>query len=75
MMWLQKILPFYILLAACYLPAQNAHENPASLVFRNHIDPHWFAGSNGQTNNFWYRLNLAQDRREFVHVDALQGTR
>ncbi len=40
-------------------------------VFKTKVDPHWFA--NG--NRFWYRNDLADGAREFVHVDAEAGTR
>lgn len=39
-------------------------------VFRDRVDPHWLSGS-----RFWYRVNTAGDRQEFVLVDAEQGTR
>jgi len=40
-------------------------------VFRHRVDPHWFADN----NRFWYRNQLPEERREFVVVDCLLGTR
>ena len=52
-------------------PAQDARTNPASLVYRTRVNPHWFAAN----SKFWYRNGLADDKSEFVLVDAAQGTR
>ncbi len=42
-----------------------------SRVYKDRIEPQWF--SNGE--KFWYRLELKNDEREFVVVDAVAGTR
>ncbi len=39
--------------------------------YKGRITPHWFAGN----SCFWYRNDLAEDRRQFVLVDAEEGTR
>ena len=44
--------------------------NTPPRIYRDKIEPHWFADSSGATNRFWYRLNLAHDEKEFVLVDA-----
>ena len=56
-------------------PAQPLPTNPAPRVYRDRINPHWFASAGGTTNCFWYRLNLADNQTEFVLVDAVKGTR
>ena len=63
------------------LPAQGTrsdYERASSLrrrtenkVFKTRVAPHWFAGN----ARFWYRNDLAGGEREFVLVDAVQGTR
>jgi dipeptidyl-peptidase 4 len=65
----------FCLLAATCAFAQNARFSRTNLVFRDHVTAHWFAGPDGQTNEFWYRLDLAEDKREFILVNAVQGTR
>ncbi len=49
--------------------------SPPPRVYRDKVEPHWFAGADGRTNRFWYRVETAEDRHEFVLVDALAGTR
>lgn len=53
----------------------SAATNTTPRVYRDKIDPHWFATAGGETNRFWYRLQLPQDEKEFVLVDAAAGTR
>ena len=48
---------------------------PPSKIFRDHVEPHWFADAHGETNLFWYRVELPQGRREFLLVDATSGQR
>ncbi len=48
---------------------------PPPSIFRDHVEPHWFADANGETNRFWYRVELPQGRREFILVDAARGQR
>ena len=64
----------FVLLAASAV-AQPPDTNTSSLVHRDIIAPHWFAGSGGQSNLFWYRVDLADHQREFVLVDAAAGRR
>src|SRR5690242_2824687 len=40
-------------------------------VFRARVTPHWFAGG----SRFWYRNDLPDGAREFIHVDAERGIR
>ncbi|MCG8448400.1 MAG: prolyl oligopeptidase family serine peptidase [Pirellulales bacterium] len=40
-------------------------------VFRTNIRPHWL----GETNSFWYRVQVAPGRHEFVLVDSDKGER
>jgi dipeptidyl aminopeptidase/acylaminoacyl peptidase len=40
-------------------------------VYRDRVEPHWFAGG----TKFWYRVDLAEGRREFILVDAAGATR
>jgi dipeptidyl-peptidase 4 len=55
--------------------AQTERTNRPTLVFRDRVEPNWFADASGETNEFWYRLDLAQDEREFILVNAVRGTR
>ena len=63
------------LLGAVSVFAQPTGRIPSRLVFRDRVEPHWFAGADGETNRFWYRLDLAEGKREFILVDASAGTR
>jgi len=65
----------FTLFATTGAPAQNARTNRPTLVFRDRVEPNWFADSSGTTNQFWYRLDLAQSNRQFVLVKADQGQR
>src|SRR5713101_8109745 len=51
--------------------AQDAATNGPPKIFRDKVEPHWLAGN----NKFWYRVNVATDRHEFVLGDGGQGTR
>ncbi len=57
--------------AAVCASGQESRTNAAARVYRDRVEPRWFADN----NKFWYRINLPDDQREFVLVDALQGTR
>ena len=46
-------------------------EGSGRLVYRDRVVPHWFA--NG--SKFWYQTDLGNGKREFVLVDAVQGTK
>ncbi len=48
-----------------------AETTPASRVYRDHVDAHWFANN----TRFWYRNDLSNDHREYILVDANAGTR
>jgi dipeptidyl aminopeptidase/acylaminoacyl peptidase len=54
-----------------YARADALRERMRNKVFKDHVDPHWFA----QGNRFWYRNDLAGGVREFVVVDASAGRR
>src|SRR5262245_33335406 len=62
--------------AVLLFSAAAASAQPATnLVSRDQVAPRWFAGANGETNQFWYRVNLTGDRFEFVVVNAAEGKR
>jgi dipeptidyl aminopeptidase/acylaminoacyl peptidase len=65
-------LPF---ITAAGIFGADAGTNAASKVYRDKIEPHWFANTNSDTNKFWYRVNLPDDKREFILVDATKETR
>src|SRR5579863_4060907 len=44
-------------------------------VFRDRVTPHWFAGADGVTNQFWYREVSPGGKTEFVTVNAEKGDR
>ncbi len=48
---------------------------PQRGVYKARITPHWFAGANGETNQFWYRNDLSGNAKEFIRVDAEEGIR
>jgi dipeptidyl-peptidase-4 len=62
-----------LLLVSTSAVAQST--NVANLVFRDRIEPRWFAGADGKTNKFWYRVDTGRDENEFVLVDAATGKR
>ena len=60
------------------VPAYSQSQRPDNLkeaarprVYRDRIQPNWFAGS----TKFWYRNDLPEGTKEFVLVDAIQGKR
>ncbi|HEY3862729.1 MAG TPA: cupin domain-containing protein [Verrucomicrobiae bacterium] len=55
--------------------ASSAPAQTPNLVFRDRIDPHWFAGADGSTNKFWYRVETGARQHEYVLVDAEAGKR
>ena len=65
-------LPF---ITAASIFGADAGTNAASKVYRDKIEPHWFANTNSDTNKFWYRVNLPDDQREFLLVEATKGIR
>jgi dipeptidyl aminopeptidase/acylaminoacyl peptidase len=55
-------------------PSPQAGRGPAAtprLMFRDRVVPHWLEGG----TRFWYRNDLAEGAKEFILVDAAQGTR
>ncbi len=68
-----KIVSLFLgLFTATVLVGQDAKTNAAGpKIYRDKVAPHWFAGN----NKFWYRVELPGDAREFILVDAAQGTR
>lgn len=62
-------------LAAICVWSQSARTNRLAPVWRDHIEPNWFADASGQTNEFWYRNDLSSGAGEFIRVDAKSGTR
>jgi dipeptidyl-peptidase-4 len=62
-------------LFAATVGAQTNSTDTSARIYREQVEAHWFADATGETNRFWYRLNLPRDEREFILVDAIQGTR
>jgi dipeptidyl-peptidase 4 len=54
---------------------QAVSANAPAQVYREKVEPHWFAGADGATNQFWYRVQTGKDRYEFVLVKAVEGIR
>src|ERR1035441_9854095 len=65
-----KIFSIALTLFAC-----AANSGLAQKVFRDRVEPHWFAGADGVTNQFWYRVNLPGGKMEFVTINAGTGAR
>jgi dipeptidyl aminopeptidase/acylaminoacyl peptidase len=65
-----KIICFAFALIAC-----AANSGFAQKIFRDRVEPHWFAGADGVTNQFWYRVSLPGGKTEFVTVNAETGAR
>ena len=62
------------LLLACVSPGQDVRENHRPpKVYRDKVEPHWFADAAGATNRFWYRVAVGPKQWEFVLVDAEKG--
>jgi len=60
----------FIAFGACGQSLTNAPR-----IYRDRVVPHWFADSSGETNEFWYRVNLPDNAREFILVNAATGKR
>ncbi|MCL4194839.1 MAG: DPP IV N-terminal domain-containing protein, partial [Thermoguttaceae bacterium] len=56
---------------ADYDRSNKLRARTADKVFRARVTPHWFADG----ARFWYRVDLAAGQREFVLIDAVEGTR
>ncbi|MDH7599691.1 MAG: prolyl oligopeptidase family serine peptidase [Sedimentisphaerales bacterium] len=52
-------------------PGRGTGRGPLRGVYKASIEPNWFADG----TKFWYRNNLPGDKRQFILVDALRGTR
>ena len=62
----QPILTLALTLAsALCVAAQGSSSNAPARVFREKVEPNWFAGADGVTTKFWYRVEIAKDQREF----------
>ena len=61
---------FALALVAC-----SVNSSLAQKVFRDHVEPHWFAGADGVTNQFWYRVDSPGGKTEFVTINADTGVR
>ena len=59
----------------CVLAVSQTAAVRGQTVYRDRVDPHWFAGADGVTNQFWYRVNLPGDQTEFVTINAETGAR
>ena len=75
LMDLNRLLSVICLSALISLPAFAAESKPPPKIYRDRVEPHWFADACGETNQFWYRVDLPSGRREFVLVDAASGQR
>ena len=56
---------------ADYERAMHLRDVTANKVFRDRVRPNWLADN----TRFWYRNDWAEERREFILVDAEAGTR
>ena len=52
-----------------YQRADGLREASRGKVFRTKVHPHWI----GESNNFWYRVEIAPKKYEFVLVESEQG--
>ncbi len=57
------------------LAAAPSRSRGQVVIHGDKITPHWFAGTDGVTNQFWYDVDQANDRHEFMLVDAVAGRR
>ena len=57
--------------SADYERAKKLREMTRGKVFKTRVDAHWF----GDDNQFWYRNDLAEGKRQFILVDAGKATR
>jgi len=66
---------YCLFLLPFFSPARVSAQDAAPAIYRDHVEPHWFTQDGDTNSRFWYRVNLAGGRREFVLVDAVSGTR
>ena len=52
-----------------------ANSGLAQKVYRDRVEPHWFAGADGVTNQFWYRVDSPGGKTEYVTINAETGAR
>ncbi|HTL54930.1 MAG TPA: prolyl oligopeptidase family serine peptidase [Candidatus Limnocylindrales bacterium] len=52
-------------------PQRRGAGAPVRGVYKTRITPHWFHNN----TRFWYRNDLREDRKEFIVIDAENGTR
>jgi dipeptidyl-peptidase-4 len=64
-------LPRFIPTADDLKDAENARRDNTGRAYKLRLSPRW----SDDGNTFWYRNDLPQDRREFILVDAVKGTR
>jgi dipeptidyl aminopeptidase/acylaminoacyl peptidase len=60
---------------ALVLVAWTADSGLAQEVYRDRVEPHWFAGADGVTNQFWYRVDAPGGKTEYVTINAQTGAR
>ncbi len=70
-----RALAALILLTGAAAFGQPAPTNAPTHVYRDQVVARWFAGAGGETNQFWYRVNLPGDGFEFIAVNAVDGKR
>src|SRR5512138_2353508 len=61
---------YSLLLIGALTPGIASETRPPRL-YRDQVQPHWFAGN----NRFWYRVQVASNAHEFVLVEAEKGLR
>ena len=64
-----------VLVLALLVPMVGRAQEGTSGIYRDRIEPHWFNQGTDTNSAFWYRLDFAGSKREFVRVDAVKGTR
>jgi dipeptidyl aminopeptidase/acylaminoacyl peptidase len=64
-----------VFIAAICACAQNDRTNTRANVYGDRVEPHWFAGADGVTNQFWYRVDLPDGKSQVIKVNAETGTR
>ena len=60
-----------VVLGAATATGQSSFTNAARKVFRDRVEPHWLKGN----DQFWYRVDLPEQARQFILVDAVKGHR
>jgi dipeptidyl aminopeptidase/acylaminoacyl peptidase len=64
-----------IFLLGLLVVALTPQRTAAATIYKGKISPHWFAGADGATNQFWYRVDLPGGKTEFVTINAETGAR